>query len=295
MDIDPVIASRYLVRHMLGVGGMADVVAADDLEAGEPVAVKMLREPLDDAALDRRLLQELLCASQVVHPNLVAIFDFGVSAVSRRAFFVMELLHGEDLAVYLRRKGLCSGGWFIPLFCDALDGLDAVHGCGVVHKDIKPANLFLDQKGQAPQRLRITDFGIAHHVQRSRHTQQDGLVCTPRYTSPEYLQGGEVTPASDVYQMALVLAECLLGWAMVEEGSFDTVAFAHSRGALRLPPGFGMSPVGRVVMRGLALRVQDRFATARAFAEALRTLNLETADASIDLHVAMFRHRTETV
>lgn len=291
--VDPVIAGRYLVRHALGVGGMADVVAADDLETGHMVAVKVLHQPLDDATLDRRLLQELLSTARVAHPNLVAILDFGVAAGSRRPFFVMELLHGADLATYLKQHRSCAADWFIPLFCDALDGLDAVHRNGIVHKDIKPANLFLDEQEQGPPRLRITDFGIAHHLQRSRVTQEGSLACTPRYTPPEYFASGEVTPASDVYQMGLVLAECLLGWPMVEEGPFPTVAFAHTRGSLRLPPGWGMSPVGQAVCCALALRTRDRFVTAGAFASALRAIDLQAAGASIELHAAMYQRRVE--
>lgn len=291
--MDPVIAGRYLVRHTLGAGGMADVVAADDLETGELVAVKVLHQALDDTALDRRLLQELLSTAQVDHPNLVAVLDFGVAASSRRPFFVMELLHGSDLASYLSQYGSCAADWFIPLFCDALDGLDAVHRRGIVHKDIKPANLFLDQKDQGPPRLRITDFGIAHHMQRSRVTQEGGMACTPRYTSPEYFASGEVTPASDVYQMGLVLAEGLLGWPMVEEGPFATVAFAHARGSLRLPPGLAMSPVGQVLGRALALRARDRYETAGDFAAALHGIDLQAAGASIELNTALYRRQLE--
>ncbi|MES2510580.1 MAG: serine/threonine-protein kinase [Pseudomonadota bacterium] len=291
--IEPLIAGRYLVRHSLGVGGMADVVAADDLETGELVAVKVLHQPLDDSELDRRLLQELLSTAQVTHPNLVAVLDFGVAAVTRRPFFVMELLSGADLSTYLAEHHSCTANWFIPLFCDALDGLEVVHRHGIIHKDIKPANLFLDQTGNQPPRLRITDFGIAHHMQRSRITQEGGLACTPRYTPPEYLASGSVTPASDVYQMGLVLAECMLGWPMVAEGPFVTVAFAHARGNLRLPPGFSMSPVGEVVARSLALRPSDRFAAASDFAAALRDIDLHAAHASIELHAAMYRRRIE--
>ncbi len=291
--VDPVIAGRYLVRHALGVGGMADVVAADDLETGELVAVKVLHQAVEEAALDRRLLQELLSTAQVIHPNLVAILDFGVATGSRRPFFVMELLSGADLATYLSQYGSCAADWFIPLFCDALDGLDAVHSRGIVHKDIKPANLFLDQKDQEPPRLRITDFGIAHHMQRSRVTQEGGMACTPRYTPPEYFAAGEVAPPSDVYQMGLVLAECLLGWPMVEEGPFATVAFAHARGSLRLPPGLAMSPMGQVLGCALALRARDRFASAGEFAAALRGIDLEAAGASIELHAALYRRRIE--
>lgn len=292
--IDPVIAGRYLVRHTLGAGGMADVVAADDLETGEPVAVKVLHQTLSDGTLDRRLLQELLSTAQVDHPNLVAVLDFGVAATSRRPFFVMELLSGCDLATYLSQFGNCTADWFIPMFCDALDGLDAVHRRGIVHKDIKPANLFLDQKEPGSARLRITDFGIAHHMQRDRVTQEGGMACTPRYTPPEYFASGEVSPASDVYQMGLVLAECLLGWPMVEEGPFATVAFAHARGSLRLPPGLlATSPVGQVLGCALALRARDRFDSAGAFAAALRSIDVQAAGASVELYAAMYRRRAE--
>lgn len=286
---DALIAGRYLVRRALGAGGMADVVAADDLETGEAVAVKLMRNAMADDAFDRRMLQELLSTAQVVHPNLVGVIDFGIVARTRRPFFVMELLHGEDLALLLARQGSCAADWMIPLFCDALDGLHAVHAKGIVHKDIKPANLFLDAKPGLPQRLRITDFGIARHMERAQITQDGGLACTPKYTAPEYLATGVVTPASDVYQMGLVLAEALLGWSMVADGAFPEVMQAHARGALRLPVGIAGSPVGQVLRRALARQPEERYPGARAFAAALRELDLEAAAASIELHAALHR------
>lgn len=286
---DAVIAGRYLVRRALGAGGMADVVAADDLETGEAVAVKLMRTEMADEAFDRRMLQELLATAQVVHPNLVSVMDFGIEARTHRPFFVMELLHGEDLALRLARLGACAADWLIPLFSDALDGLHAVHVKGIVHKDIKPANLFLDNKPGQAQRLRITDFGIARHMDRAQITQDGGLACTPKYTAPEYLATGVVTPASDVYQMGLVLAEALLGWPMVADGSFPEVMQAHARGELRLPPGIAGSPVGQVLRRALARHPAERYASANVFAQALRGLDLEAAAASVELHAALHR------
>lgn len=287
--VGTMIAGRYRLRHLLGTGGMADVVAADDLETGETVAVKLMRDPIEGDALDRRLLQELLASAQVAHPNLVGVLDFGIVAQTRRAFFVMELLHGEDLARRLAREGSCEADWLIPLFCDALDGLHAVHGTGIVHKDIKPHNLFVDQRAGMAPRLRITDFGIARHMERARITHDGGLACTPKYGAPEYLAHEIVTPASDVYQMGLVLAEALLGWAMVDDGPFAAVMYAHVRGELRFPPRLELSPVGAVLRRATARDPRERYATAEAFGAALRALDLQAAAAAIELNAALYR------
>jgi eukaryotic-like serine/threonine-protein kinase len=287
-----VIAQRYRVRCTLGAGGMADVVAADDLESGETVAVKLLREPMEGGATDRRVLHELLSAARVSHPNLVPISDFGIAAGSRRLFIVMELLVGEDLASVLERRGPVAAGWMLPLFCEALEGLDAVHRHGIVHKDIKPANLFLDRNSPARPRLRITDFGIARHTQRASITQTGAFACTPRYAAPEYIVNCEASPASDVYQMALVLAEALLGWSMVPGGAVFDVMNAHLRGELRLPPGLGASPIGKVLGRALAREPVDRFSSAREFAAVLRGLDPEATAAAIELHGAMYRRES---
>lgn len=281
----PLIAGRYRLGPVLGRGGMAEVYRAIDLEARQSVALKLLREESEDSAIDRRLLQELLATAQVSHPNLVPVLDFGVAA--HRPFFVMELLHGQDLATHYARQGACPADWLLPLFCGALDGLEAVHRQGIVHKDLKPANLFLDQPPGGVQRLRVMDFGIAHHMQRSRATQDGALVCTPRYSSPEYIGHGSVTPASDVYQMGLVLAEGLLGWPMVAEGPFATVAYAHLQGRLQLPPLFVTSPLGQVLQQALAQDPAQRFPSAGSFADALRRLNLEAAQAAAQLHAAL--------
>jgi eukaryotic-like serine/threonine-protein kinase len=276
---------------MLGRGGMADVVAADDIETGQTVAVKVMRLEVEDHAFDRRFLQELLAAAQVDHATLVPVLDFGVSLRTHRPFFAMEMLHGMELASHLEAYGPFRASTLLPLFCFALDGLEAVHRLDIVHRDIKPANLFLDQPTERAPMIRITDFGIAHHMQRSRATHNGALVCTPRYSSPEYITMGTVRPASDVYQMGLVLAECLLGWPMVPQVGFVAEMNAHTRGELQLPHAFVASPIGSVLKQALALEPADRFPTAGAFATALRALEPATADVSLELIRALQARR----
>lgn len=292
MGATPVlIAERYRIGHLLGQGGMAEVFAAHDADTGEWVAVKLLRQSLYDEPLDRRLIQELLAAARVRHPNLVAVRDFGVTADSRRPFFVMELLQGADLGSHLANNGPCPAVCLLPMACAMLDGLDAVHRSGIVHKDIKPANVFLEQLPGAVPRLRLTDFGIAHHMQQGRITQKDTLVCTPRYCAPEYIASGQILPASDVYQMGLVLAEALLGWPMVAQGDFVTLAFAHTNGHLQFPRGLTASPIGEVLARALAREPHHRYPHAGAFMDALTHLDIPAAQAAIDLHTALYRRR----
>lgn len=283
------IAGHYRRLRLLGVGGMADILAVEDVESGETLALKLLHEPVQGDSLDRRLLQELLAAAQVRHPNLVPILDFGVDHASHRPFFVMEMLEGEDLAVRLQRDGPCTTDWLLPLFADALDGLDLVHRRGIIHKDIKPPNLFIDRRHPASPTLRVMDFGIAAHLESSRITLEGALACTPRYTPPEYFLDNKVTPASDVYQMGLVLAEALLGWAMVPSGSFAKAMTVHMNGQLRLPPGIAGSPIGQVLRGALATDPAQRYASASEFAAAVRGLEVDAAQAAIDLHGALYR------
>lgn len=285
--LEPVIAARYEVGRLLGHGGMADVLAAHDRESGRQVAVKVLRVRGQDATLDNRLLHELLAATRVTHPNLATVLDFGVTAEGHRPFFVMEWLQGTDLARYLSERGHCDPGWFVPLFCDALGALEVVHRCGVVHRDLKPANLFLETPARGPQCLRITDFGIAQIVQSAQASIGAPIVCTPRYTPPECLSGEPATPASDVYQMGLVLAEALLGWPMVPIGGTALAAAAHLHGQLQLPASFAGSAVGQVIRRALARHPNARYASAGEFANAMTRLDHGATAEAVGLNRAL--------
>lgn len=289
MGTSDLIAGHYRRLRDLGAGGMADILAVEDVETGEILALKLMHEPVQGDSLDRRLLQELLTAAQVKHPNLVPILDFGVDHRTHRPFFVMELLDGEDLGVLLQREGTCTAEWLLPLFCASLDGLDLVHQRDIIHKDIKPPNLFIDRKNPVAPSLRVMDFGIARQTKNMAITSAGTLACTPRYTPPEYFLHSKVTPASDVYQMGLVLAEALLGWSMAPSGSFAESMKAHMHGTLRLPPGIVGSPVGEVLVKAIAKEPEGRYASASEFAAALRGLDHAAAQAAIDLHGALYK------
>lgn len=291
--IGALVAGRYRVTGILGLGGMARVVraAVENLgstmwRAPKEVALKLQYHDTKKGGLDARLIHELLAAARVVHPNVVRVHDFGVDPTHQVAFFAMDLLEGVDLAHQLDSFPRADVRWFLPLFCDALDGLASAHSVGIVHKDLKPANLFLDRRHGT--RLYVTDFGIAHHAQRSRVTQVGDIACTPQYCPPEYIESGTVTPASDVYQMGLILAEALLGWPMVPRGiPFITAAFTHTNSKLALPRGWAGSPLGDLIGRAVARSPEARFPNAQAMRQAVLALDLEVAATTATIHAAL--------
>ncbi len=301
VEIGCLLAGRYRVTAKLGQGGMAQVVRATNVSIDSgltqdhlDVALKLQLHNASEGGLDRRVVQELLVAARTRHPNLVGVFDFGIDPERNLAFFAMELLHGVDLATQLVNFPVADPRWFLPLFCEALDGLDCAHQAGIVHKDLKPANLFLDRKSTGQTKLRVTDFGIAHHAQRSRVTENGLIACTPQYCPPEYIASGNVTPASDVYQMGLVLAETLLGWPMVERGlPFVTAAYKHVNSQLALPSGWRGSPLGMVISRALAREPGERYSSAQEFRHALFQLDLEIAATTAQMHASLGKSTTQ--
>jgi serine/threonine-protein kinase len=261
---------RYRLEHRIATGGMGEVWAATDATLGRQVAVKVLKdEYADDPAFRTRFQAEARNAAALHHPNVATVFDFGElpgDDGSPRPFLVMELVEGQPLSALLRGGEPMPPDTAVDLLSQAADGIAAAHRLGIVHRDVKPANLLV-----TPQRqVKITDFGIARAADAVALTQTGQVVGTPQYFSPEQAEGKPATPASDTYSLGVVLYQCLAGHLPFERGSGIGTALAHVRDEPPPLPGDVPAHLREVVSRSLAKDPADRFATGADFAAALR-------------------------
>jgi Tol biopolymer transport system component len=230
------VADRFKIIRFIGQGGMGEVYAAEDLELHERVALKtLLPEIAGDPHALERLKREIHHARRVAHPNVCRVFDLGrhrKPGGAEVAFLTMELLPGETLAERLKRLGRMSATEAWPLAEQMAAGLNAAHEAGVVHRDFKPSNVILVETGgvnseadtlSSPGRpggvtkLRavITDFGLARAANAAAGDRltgsMGGILGTPDYMAPEQVEGGSITPPTDIYAFGIVLYEMVTG------------------------------------------------------------------------------------
>ena len=198
------VAGRYRIVALLGKGGMGEVYRADDLTLGQPVALKFLPDQaVRDEGLLERFRNEVRIARRISHPNVCRVYDVG--EVDNHSFFTMEYVDGEDLASLLRRIGRLPQDKALDIARQLCAGLSAAHVKGVLHRDMKPANIMLDGRGQVV----ITDFGLAGVAGQIQGAEvRSG---TPAYMAPEQLAGTEVSVRTDIYALGLVLYEVFTG------------------------------------------------------------------------------------
>jgi serine/threonine-protein kinase len=258
------IAGRYRVVGKLGKGGMGEVFRADDLKLGQPVALKFLPEKLvQNESMLARFHQEVRIARQISHANVCRVYDIG--EVDGLHYMSMEYVDGEDLRSLLRRIGRLPGDKALQIARQLCAGLAAAHDKGVLHRDLKPANLMLDGEGT----LRITDFGLAGMADQIQgHEIRSG---TPTYMAPEQLAGKEVSVASDIYSLGLVLFELFTGKPAYRAESLPEL-MKKQQEELTSPSSIvqDVDPaVERVILRCLERHPAERPASALAVAAAL--------------------------
>ncbi len=265
-----ILADRYRIERLLGEGATARVFEAMDLELDETVALKLFVHAVgsDEEAI-RRFRREVKLSRDLIHPNVVHIFEFGVRQGLR--FITMELLDGEDLKDYTeRRGGVLKPPEAARLMLQAAAGLKAAHEMGVIHRDIKPTNLFVLEDGAL---LKVMDFGLASVNTEATISDVGARVGTPRYMSPEQMRGKKVGPPADLYSLGVVFYEILTGKRTVDvEAGLVSVLLA-SLGEMPPPPIEHNRKIPRdlsdLVMRLLAKDPADRYASADKLRRAL--------------------------
>lgn len=211
-----VLEARYRLESVIGSGADGVVWRARHVDLERAVAVKVLKLGTDEHAL-ARFRDEGVSACRVIHPNAVLVSDFGVT-LDGIAYLVMELLTGNDLAVELHRHKQLAPARVREIMRPIADALSEAHAAGVIHRDIKPGNIFLhkDKRGEV---VKVLDFGIAHLVRDARRAPErssagsakGGIIGTLSYTAPERLEGKEATGSTDVYSLGMLLYEMLTG------------------------------------------------------------------------------------
>jgi serine/threonine protein kinase len=264
------------IERALGAGAMGTVWAARNLTLDSLVAVKVMASSLGrDEALLARFWQEAKASVQIRSPHVVQVFDFGVTE-QKEPYIVMELLDGEDLGRRLKRLGCLDLPAVRDIVGQALAGLAAAHQRGIVHRDLKPQNLFLMDVGGKPF-VKILDFGIAKLANDGLGLTQTGaLLGTANYTSPEQLTSArKVGPSADLWSIAVVAYESLVGRVPFEGETSSAVGVAMHRGAYPAPSGWltdAPSGLDAWFARGLAVEPRERFESATAMAEGLAAL-----------------------
>jgi serine/threonine protein kinase len=206
------LAGKYAVDRRLGAGGMGTVYAAEHLEIGRPVAIKVLSGALTgDPALVTRFRMEARAAALIKHPGIVDVLDVGTTD-DGSPFIVMEMLEGETLGALLERGERLAPSRLIEIIAAALDALAAAHRAGIVHRDLKPDNLFICREGAAPAKL--LDFGISKFaIADGLAATQTGVVMgTPLYMAPEQIRSAkDAGPAADLYAIGAICFHALTG------------------------------------------------------------------------------------
>jgi len=260
---------RYRNPERIARGGMGEIFRAEDADLARIVAIKVLADRYaNDESIRARFTREALAAARLSNaPSTVTIFDVGEH--DDHPYIVMEYLPGGSLADRLVRDGAQPIGRSLDWLGQAAAALDAAHASGIVHRDVKPANLLLD----SDNRVKVADFGVASAVGLGSLTEAGTVVGTAGYLAPEQARGEKATPASDRYALAVVAFELLTGARPFERESSTAEALAHV--SAPIPPASLLNPelppqVDDALARGLAKEPEHRYDSTADLVHALR-------------------------
>lgn len=266
-----VVGGRYRLVRLIAAGGMGAVFEATDTVASRHVALKLLHPELtNDRDVRRRFRRESSVLRALDHPSIVRILDMGGTGEGEPLFSVMELLAGETLLARIEQRGRLDASALAPIVANIAAGLTAAHGHGVIHGDLKPANVFLPADTSCPAKL--LDFGLSKVLGLERLTRTGELVGTPAYMAPELLTGkGELDERIDTYALGVTLYQCLSGRPPFQSKVPGKLMTDIVMGAA--PPLREVAPevpelVAHVVAQAMSPNREHRFASAAALARA---------------------------
>ena len=270
------LAGKFRIERALGAGAMGAVYAIHHELTRHRRALKLLHAEVREVPeIVRRFLNEASAAGRAGSPHLVETFDAG-TLPSGEPYLVMELLEGETLTALMERERLLEPALAAELAAQAAEGIEAAHGAGIIHRDLKPDNLFVTQRGSRPF-VKILDFGVSKFATASAggmtRTRAGAMYGSPAYMSPEQITGAaDVDPRTDVFALGVVLYQTLTGVLPFDAPTLEALSLRIVLGEPTpietLRPGLQPGLVN-VVRRALAPKREERFDSARAFAEAL--------------------------
>ncbi len=259
---------------MLGEGGFSAVFEAVHNVTGREVALKLLHPHLTTTEqITERFLMEARAMARIRHDGIVQVFDAGTDP-DGTVYIALELLNGESLETTLTRVRKLTWGETVAIGVDLLSALAEAHRNKIIHRDIKPGNIYIVRKPDGSSQAKLLDFGIAHVTQRGQKLTQQGMILgTPEYMSPEQSRGVNVGPESDLWSVGIVLFECLVGHTpFVSETTTDILVKIATTSAPAVSSIEPLVPksISDVIERSLSREVENRYRSADEMAEALQ-------------------------
>jgi len=267
---------RYQIKGVLGKGAMGLVYDGHDPKLNRRVAIKtIITRTLDEATAKHyamRFKREVRAVARLNHPNIVQVYDFGTEG--DLAYIVMEYIQGKELKDYFDAAELFDLGTTYRLMGELLDALHFAHEAGIIHRDIKPANVMVDAKRHA----KLADFGVARFTEPDadlgEQTRAGAVIGTPSHMSPEQIQGQPIDRRTDIFSAGIVFYQFLTGkkpfeggqWALAKKIIQDDPVWPST--LMEIP-----AELDRVMARALAKAPEQRYQTARAFAEAIKRVS----------------------